>query len=208
MSRQRCDGLLAQADAVCSFVRMRRSLTAVAVVVLFVVLAPEAAAAKTVPAAQWAPKFCAALSTFQQHLSKDGTKADAVLSGNITSLGEAKATLAAFMAKAVDDADTVISALTRAGTPKATNGSKIGARFLSGFETVRRLYASARTAAQHLPTKTLAGFESSTKKLTSDLSKGVKSLTATINSIQALDTSGDVGTALRAAPKCAFLENG
>jgi hypothetical protein len=186
---------------------MRRSLAAVAVVVLFVVLAPEGAAAKSVPAAQWAPKFCAALSTFQQRLAKDGSKADAVLSGDITSLAEAKSTLAGFMAKAVKDADTVISALTRAGAPHAANGAKIGARFVTGFETVRRLYASARTAAQQLPTKTLAGFESSTKRLTSDLSKGVKSLTTTINSIQALDTSGNVGAALRAEPRCAFLEN-
>jgi hypothetical protein len=186
---------------------MRRSLTAVAVVVLFVVLAPGAAAAKTLPAAQWVPKFCAALSTFQQHLSKDGTKADAVLSGNITSLADAKSTLAGFMAKAVKDADTVISALKRAGAPNAANGSKIAARFVTGFQTVRRLYASARTAAQHLPTKTLAGFESSTKKLTSDLSKGVNGLTATIKSIQSLDTSGNVGAALRAEPTCAFLQN-
>lgn len=187
--------------------RMRRSLTAVAVVVVFVMLASGDAAAKTVPAGQWAPKFCAALSTFQQHLSNDGTQANAVLSGNISSLAEAKSTLVGFMAKAVKDADTVISALTRAGAPNTANGSKITARFIAGFETVRGLYVSARTAAQQLPTKTLAGFESSTKKLTSDLNKGNKSIVASFKSIKSLDTSGKVAVALQAEPTCAFLQN-
>jgi hypothetical protein len=190
-----------------SFGRMRRSATIVGVVALFVVLAPTNAGAKALPAAQWAPKFCAAISTFQQHLTRDGTHADAVLSGNITSLAGAKATLAGFMSKAVNDADTAISALKRAGTPNAANGSKIAAAFVKGFQTARRLYASARTDAQHLATKTLTGFESSTQKLTADLNKGAKSITASFNNIQALDTSGSVGAAIRAEPACAFLKN-
>jgi hypothetical protein len=187
---------------------MRRPLSAVAGVVLFVVLASGSAAAKTVPAAQWAPKFCVALSTFQQHLANDGKHAEAVLSGNITSLTQAKSTLAGFMAKAVKDADTVIAALKRAGTPDTTNGSKIAARFVQGFQAARRLYATARTDAQHLPTKTLVGFEASTKKLTSALTDGGRSLSASVNSVQTLDTSGKLARALQAEPTCAFLQNG
>src|SRR5436853_7159979 len=117
---------------------MRRFLSVIGAVVLFVAFAPAAAEAKSVPAAQWAPKFCAALSTFQQHLAKDGKQTEAVLSGNIKSLDAAKSTLARFMTKAVNDAETAISALTRAGAPDATNGSKIAARFVQGFKAARR----------------------------------------------------------------------
>jgi hypothetical protein len=186
---------------------MRRFLSVAAAVVLFVVFAPAAADAKSVPAAQWAPKFCAALSTFQQHLAKDSKRAGAVLSGNIKSLNAAKSTLAGFMAKAVNDADAAISALTRAGAPHAANGSKIAARFVQSFQSARRLYVSARTEAQHLPTKTLARFESSTKQLTGALNKGADSLTESFTSIESLDSSKTVGAAQRTEPTCAFLQN-
>jgi hypothetical protein len=186
---------------------MRRFLSVTAVVVLFVVFAAAGAAAKTVPAAQWAPKFCTALSTFQQHLAKDSKQAEAVLSGNIKSLNAAKSTLAGFMAKAVNDAETAIKALTRAGAPDAANGSKIAARFVQGFQSARRLYVSARTKAQHLSTKTLAAFESSTTLLTAALNKGADSLTQSFTSIESLDTSKTVGAALRTEPTCAFLQN-
>ncbi|MFI5053425.1 MAG: hypothetical protein ACHQDE_03610, partial [Acidimicrobiia bacterium] len=65
---------------------MRRPLVVVTLVMLVVVLAPSGADARTVPAAQWAPKFCSALSTFQQDLARDGDQVDAVLGGDVTSL--------------------------------------------------------------------------------------------------------------------------
>ena len=190
-----------------TFLQMRRPLTISALGTLLVVLAATNAVANTTPASQWAPKFCAALSTFEQHLTGDGKKAEAVLSGNITSLAAAKATLTDFMGKAVNDADTAISAVTHAGTPNAPNGSKITATFVKGLHNARDLFASARTNAQHLPTKTLSAFESSTKKITSDLNQGSKGIVASFNNAQALDTSGKVGAAVRAEPTCAFLKN-
>jgi hypothetical protein len=186
---------------------MRRSFAIAALVVLVVATASTSAAANTVPAGQWAPKFCGALSTFQQRLSSDGTQADAVLSGNITSMTQAKTTLATFMARAVKDTDTAIAALKHAGTPSAANGSKIAAQFMSGFENARTLFALARTKAQRLPTKTLAGFEGATKKVTGDLNKGAEGLNAKFGNIQTLDTSGKIAAALRAEPTCAFLQN-
>jgi hypothetical protein len=186
---------------------MKRSLAIAPLVALFVVTASTNAAANTVPAGQWAPKFCSALSTFQTRLSSDGSKADAVLSGNVTSLTQAKTTLSAFMGKAVNDADTAITALKHAGTPNAPNGSKIAAQFVSAFQKARSLFASAKTQAQHLPTKTLTGFEDATKKLTADLSKGTQGLTATFANTKTLDTSGKIAAALHAEPTCAFLQN-
>ena len=178
-----------------------------AVASLLVAFAAPNAAANTVPAAQWAPKFCAAVSTFEQHLTRDGKKTEAVLSGNITSLAAAKSTLVDFMGKAVADADAAIAALKHAGTPNATNGSKITAAFLTGLHTARDLFASARSNAQHLPTKTLSAFEASTQKITSDLNKGSEAITATFSNVQTLDTSGNVGAAVRAEPRCAFLKS-
>jgi hypothetical protein len=186
---------------------MRRSCAIVVIAALMAVLASTSAAATTVSAGQWAPKFCAALSTFQAHLNRDGTKASAVLSGNITSLAEAKATLAGFMAKAVNDADTAISAVKAAGAPSAVNGTKIAAAFVKGLQNARSLFASARTKAQHLPTKTLSAFESSTQKITSDLNQGSKGIATSFNTVKALDSSGKVGAAVRAEPTCAFLQS-
>jgi hypothetical protein len=185
---------------------MRRSLMIAAVASLLVLLAPSAVAS-TVPAAQWAPKFCAAVSTFEQHLTRDGKKTEAVLSGNITSLGAAKTTLVDFMGKAVADADAAIAALKHAGAPNAANGSKITAAFLTGLHTARNLFASARSNAQRLPTKTLSAFEASTQKITTDLNKGSQAITATFSNVQKLDTSGNVGAAVRAEPRCAFLKS-
>jgi hypothetical protein len=186
---------------------MRRFVAVVAVAVGLVVLAPQTALAKSVPASQWAPKFCSAISNFQQQLSKDGDKADAVLSGNVTNLSQAKSTLVGFMNKAVEDADTARSELARAGTPKVVNGSKIAMRFVTAFQTARGLFATAKTDAERLPTKTLAGFEAATRKLTASLSKGSNALSSSSKSVQSLDTSGKVAAALRAEPKCAFLQN-
>jgi len=186
---------------------MRPVVATAATVLSLTVFASTSAQASTVPAAQWAPKFCTALSTFQAHLTRDGTKADAVLSGNITSLTAAKTTLADFMGKAVTDADNAISALKRAGTPNAPNGSKISAAFVKGFQNARGVFASARTNSQHLPTKTLSAFESSMKKITSDLNKGSAGITASFANVQTLDTSGKVGAAVQAEPACAFLKN-
>ena len=184
-----------------------RGATVAAVVFVVVVSTSVGALAKSLPAAEWAPKFCTAISTFQQHLTDDGTQADAVLSGDITSLAKAKSALATFMSKAVRDAEVATSALQRAGVPDTANGPKIAARFATGFQTLRSLYVSARTNAQHLPTKNLGGFETATKKITSALEKGARDLTASFASIQSLDTSGKLGAALRAEPTCAFLNN-
>jgi len=186
---------------------MRRASTVIGVLVLVVALTATSASAKTVPAAQWAPKFCAALSMLQAKLSSGGKKADAVLSGNITSLGQAKATLSSFMGKAVTDAEKVIAALKRAVTPEASNVTKLAGRFMSAFQTVRRLYLSAKSKTQHLATKSLAGFESATKKVTSDLNMGAARLTASFTTIRSLDTSGKIADALHSTPSCAFLQN-
>ncbi len=186
---------------------MKRCLTTAAVIFTVVVFVSSGASAKSLPAPTWAPKFCAAISTFQAHLDRDGTRADAVLSGDITSLGEAKSALVDFMGKAVRDADTAVSALSRAGAPNTPNGSKVAARFATAFKTLRSLYATASTDAQHLATKTLSGFESGAKKITAALAKGAKGITASFASIQSLDPSGQLGAALRAEPTCAFLKN-
>src|SRR5882724_4638094 len=134
---------------------MRRVLPVAAVALALVALTPGGASAKTLPVAQWAPKFCAAISTFQSRLESDGSQAGAVLSGNITNLRAAKAALTTFMGKAVGDAGAALSALKRAGAPDTPGGSKIAAKFTTAFQTLHALYVSARKNAAHLPTKTL-----------------------------------------------------
>ena len=173
-----------------------------------IVLASTApsAGASTVAPSTWAPKFCGTLSTFEQRLSSDGMHADAVLSGNITNLTQAKTTLATFMGRAVNDTDTAITSLKRAGTPRVPNGSKIAGQFMSAFQNARSLFASAKTQAQHLPTRTLSGFENGTKKVSADLNKGAQGLSAKFANIRQLDTNGKISAALHAEPACAFLQ--
>jgi hypothetical protein len=185
---------------------MKRSFALATLAAILLVSTAASAGASTVTPGTWAPKFCGALSTFQQDLSSQGTQADAVLSGNITSLTQAKTTLATFMSRAVKDADTALTSLKKAGTPNVPNGSKIAGQFTSAFQNARSLFASAKTQAQRLPTKTLSGFESSTKKVTANLNKGAQGLTAKFANIQKLDTSGKVAAALQAEPTCAFLQ--
>ena len=132
--------------------------------------------------------------------------ADAVLSGNITNLTQAKTTLATFMGRAVNDTDTAITSLKRAGTPRVPNGSKIAGQFLSAFQNARSLFASAKTQAQRLPTKTLSGFENGTKKVSVDLNKGAQGLSTKFANIRQLDTNGKISAALHAEPACAFLQ--
>ena len=187
---------------------MKRSLIIAALgAILLVSTAPSAGArATTVAPSTWAAKFCGALSTFQQRLSSDGTQADAVLSGNITNLTQAKTTLATFMGRAVKDTDTAITSLKSAGTPSVPNGSKIAGQFMSAFQNARSLFTSAKTQAQRLPTKTLSGFENGTQKVTADLNKGAQGLSAKFGNIQQLDTNGKISAALHSEPACAFLQ--
>jgi hypothetical protein len=185
----------------------RNTVAVTALVALLVTFSSTVAGATPTPAAQWAPKFCTAVSTFEQHLTRDGTKADAVLSGNITSLSAAKNALTTFMSRATADADAAVTALKKAGAPDAPNGSKLAAVFVKALQNARGLYASARTDAQHLPTKTLSAFESATKKITNKLNRGSTGITNSFTHVEALDTSGQVGAAVRAEPSCAFLQN-
>ena len=84
--------------------------------------------------------------------------------------------------------------------------SKIAGQFISAFHNARSLFTSAKTQAQHLPTKTLSGFENGTKKVTADLNKGAQGLSAKFANIQQLDTNGKISAALHAEPACAFLQ--
>ena len=185
---------------------MKRWLAIAILAAIVLASTARSAGASAVAPSTWAPKFCGALSTFEQRLSSDGTQADAVLSGNITNLTQAKTALARFMGRAVNDTDAAISSLKRAGTPNVPNGSKIAGQFMSAFQNARALFASAKTQAEHLPTKTLSGFENGTKKVSAALNKGAQGLSAKFGNIRQLDTSGKLSTALHAEPTCAFLQ--
>jgi hypothetical protein len=187
---------------------MRRPLVVFAAVAVLVVLLPSTAAtATTTTAAEWAPKFCAAISSFQAHLTSDGSEADAVLSGEIANLKTARNALATFMSKATKDTDTAITALKKAGTPDAPNGAKVAAVFVKALQNARSLFASAKSDAEHLPTNNLKSFEAATQKITNKLKRGSTGITNSFSNVQALDTSGDIGAAVRAEPTCAFLQN-
>ena len=185
---------------------MRRPIIVAATAVLLLASTATSADAKTVPAAAWAPKFCAAISSFQEQLNRDGANATDVLSGDITSLHEAKATLADFMRNAVGDTETAIAALQGAGAPDTPNGAKVAAAFVKALQTARDLFAAAKLKAQRLPTKTLGAFERATQKITADLNRGSKAISTGFADIKSLDTSKELSAALRAEPACASLQ--
>ena len=84
------------------------------------------AGAKTVSPSTWAPKFCDALSTWQDALQSGSDAIDAEFSGSDpTDLAGAKSKLVRFLGDDVSATNKAIKALQRAGAPSSTNGSKI-----------------------------------------------------------------------------------
>jgi hypothetical protein len=180
--------------------------TVIAVLVLAVVATP--ASAKTVTPEEWAPKFCSALSNWQDKLTTDGDAAEAALSGKVSNLKQAKSQLVSFLGKSVTNTKNAVSAIQNAGTPNSENGDKIEAAFVSGLQSAAALFQSAKAKAQTASTKNLASFEKVTTQVTSALNKGGDAIDKSFSKIETLDTNGTLGAAIEADPSCAFLTSG
>jgi hypothetical protein len=184
---------------------IRRVFVVTTVTVALIVGFAGVASAKTVSPGVWAPKFCAALSSWQDKLTTDGTAAQDVLSGQVTNLAAAKAELVSFLAKSVANTDRTVSAMQKAGAPSSPNGTQIAQAFVDALVSASTLFQSAKTKAQQAPTKSLKSFESVISQVTSALNKGGTNIAKSFASISKLDTSGQLAQSLQNEPSCAFL---
>jgi hypothetical protein len=164
------------------------------------------AGAKTVSPSTWAPKFCDALSTWQDALQSSSDAIDSAFSsGSITDLKGARTELVKDLGDDVSATSTAIKSLQKAGAPSSANGSKIAGKFVTGLQSAQTLFKSAQSKAKTLSTTSLSSFQSLGRTITSDLTKGGDALRKSFSGVQTLDTGGKLAAALQDEPSCSFL---
>jgi hypothetical protein len=184
---------------------MIRRLTCIsALVVALVAMSIPAAGAATVSPDTWAPKFCTAMSDWQQTINDKGTAMKSELTG-LTDLKEARAKIAAFLDDMVTATDDATSAIKEAGAPSSPNGAKISAVFVKGFQQISKLFAKAEAKAEKLPTSSAKAFKAKGKNLGDAISKSGDELGKNFSSVGKLDKSKKLSAAVQDAPECSFL---
>ena len=166
------------------------------------------AVAKTSSPAQWAPKFCTALSTWGAATDANEASVESALSGLGTGVGalpNGKTLVTNLFAQDVSDTDALISALRSAGAPSSQNGTKIQSTFLKAFQTLRDASASAQTAAGQLPTDNAANFLSQSSDLITAYQKSSGNLGSGFKAVGKLDVGGKLSKALTNERSCKFL---
>jgi hypothetical protein len=187
---------------------LRRSFVVTICGFVIVAVTASGASAKTVSPDQWAPKFCTALSKWQDTLNQDSSDAQSALSGDTSNLKQAKSELVSFLGKSVTNSNQTVAALKDAGTPKSTNGAKIANEFVSGMQNASKLFQAAKTKVQKASTSSLTKFNAVTSSVSSALNKGGDAIEKSFTDTASLDTKGELADALQNEPSCAFLAEG
>jgi hypothetical protein len=165
----------------------------------------DAASAKTVSPERWAPKFCAALSTWQEELTDEVTEVQDALSGSESNLKARKSRVASFLAKTVATTDRTVAALKKAGSPRSPNGEKIAGIFVKGLQSASDLFAAAKKTVQSIPTNSAAKFKAAGRSIKAAIERGSSEITDSFGSVAKLDTGNTLVKALEAEPSCSFL---
>jgi hypothetical protein len=178
-------------------------VTAVLAVGSVGVAAPSASAA-TVSPAEWAPKFCSALTDYQSTLSKGSDDLTTSLAGT-TNLKKARAKLVSFLGKMSKAAKTAKGDLQGAGSPSSANGSEIAGKFVTALGQSSDIFSKAKAQAAKVPTSSPTAFQKQGVKVGTDLSKAATKLADTFTDIATLDTDGELSIALQADSSCTQL---
>jgi hypothetical protein len=182
----------------------RASLTALVVVGLLVGALSSSASAATVPPSEFAPKFCAALATYQDALGNGGDKLQSSLEG-VTNLKKARAKLVAFLGKMSTAAKQAKSDVQAAGEPSSTSGAEIAGKFVTALDESSALFAKAKAQAAKVSTSSPAAFQKQGTKVATDLGKAATRLSATFDDLATLDSNGELVGAFQAEPSCSTL---
>ncbi len=184
---------------------IRRVCCAGALIVALVVTSVPAAHASTTPGV-WATKFCNALGKWQKTVTSESKKASNAL--DVTSgsdLSAIREEFTKFLAKDVHATDSAIKAINRAGTPDVTNGSKIQAKVIAGFQATSDVFAGARQDAVALSTSDPTSFVADATKIETNLSSAADGFTQAFSQVQSLDKDNQLETSLTKARACKFL---
>jgi hypothetical protein len=175
----------------------------VAVAVLAILAAP---AGSLTDANRWADTFCTETGTWltgaQQGADELSAKAD---DASLTPAG-ARKLIADYLATGVDATKSFGQEVKRAGVPDVKNGPKIQAAILAGIAGAQAKLTALQKTAKAMPTKPLVAFQKATTKLGNELGKFADPFTKGVSKAKALDTSGELGTAINTLPSCAALD--
>ena len=178
--------------------------TAGAVFVIVSVFIGGAAFAKSSSPAQWAPKFCGAFTTWQTTTDANVANLQNSLSGSGTA-SDARTLIANYFATDAADTDTFVAALTSAGAPSLTNGTKIQNTLAAAFRATRDDSAAAQMKAQQLPIDDVATFQTQGEALLTAYQKTSQNIDKSLKTVDKLDVSGKLTKALKNEPACASL---
>jgi hypothetical protein len=186
---------------------IRRVILTSALAAVLVAMSFSTAQAGTVSTDTWAPKFCKAVTQYEQTLEDQSSTFQSNL-GSSTNLKAVRAKLVSFLATMEKAANTAKQQIQRAGAPSATNGTKISAKFVSALGKSASVFADAKDQAAKVSTASPKAFEKQATQVGTDLEKAGKSLSAEFGNIKQLDTSKKIQTSLQAAPECSALTTG
>jgi hypothetical protein len=158
----------------------------------------------TVSTDTWAPKFCNAVTQYEQAIQTKSAALESDL-GSSQNLKAVRSKLVTFLGAMEKAANTAKQQIQRAGAPSATNGAKISAKFVSALGKSADVFAKAKGQAAKVSTATPKAFEKQTTQVGTDLEKAGKSLSTEFGNIKSLDTSSKIQTSLQAAPECSSL---
>jgi hypothetical protein len=160
--------------------------------------------AASVPADQWASKFCTAAEEWQQSITTQSDQITSQLEG-VTDLKTGRDTIADLLGQMVDATDTATEAIKDAGSPSTTNGAKIETVFVNGFKAISKEFAKAQAKAEKLSTTSPTAFTKQGKKIGTELSASSETLGKGFAAVEKLDKGKKLENTVKATPECAFL---
>jgi hypothetical protein len=184
---------------------IRRVCCAGALVAALVVASVPAAHASTAPSV-WATKFCTALVKWQKTVTSESEKASDALDVTAGSdLAAIREEFTKFLSKDVRATNSAIKAINRAGAPDVTNGSKIQAKIVAGFQAASDVFAGAQDDAAALSTTDPTSFVADAQKIESNLNSAADGFTQAFTEVQSLDKGNELEKALEKSRACQAL---
>ena len=184
---------------------IRRLACVSALVVTLVALHIPSAGAAT-SADSWAPKFCGAITKWQNAIQKNASEVDDVVAlGANSDLSSLRETFVGFLESDVKATKAAIASIKKAGTPDVTNGAKIQKKIIAGLQSTSSSFAGAKRDAEAVSTDDEATFVTDVATISTNLASVTDGFITAVSDAQALDTDNEIGTAFAKAKACKAL---
>jgi len=180
---------------------------AVSCVAFALVALGAAPAGALTDADQWADTFCTETATWLTSAQQGADSLSAQADDPSLTAADAKGLLARYFATGVGATKAFGQEVKRAGTPDVKHGPKIQAAVLGGIAGSQAKLTALEKAAKALPTKPARVFQKATSKLGNEAGKFAEPFSKGVDKAKALDTSGELGSAINTLPSCAALDD-